>query len=188
MIGKVIENISKRYVVFPQFKEQLHHEQKSITLIVCTANEQLHHKQLSVTQIIQQNKENLSHKNRRSVAVDRTNEKEKQQSKTTTTLPKAQSTYNTVTYGTNQNNNNNFNKPSKNMNNQNIREHTKKKDQNSIAIFATSMVKHLNNWQVPKTLDHSNCKIYVKHISGAEAVCMQDNQNHDCKINQITLF
>ena len=67
----------------------------------------------------------------------------------------------------------------KNINNQNIREHTKKKDQNSIAIFATSMVKHLNNWQVPKTLDHSNCKIYVKHISGVEAVCMQDNQNHD---------
>ena len=80
MTGKLTENISKGDVVFPQFKEQLHHEQKSITLIVCTANEQLHHKQLSVTQIIQQNKENLSDKNRRSVTIDRTNEKEKQQS------------------------------------------------------------------------------------------------------------
>ena len=40
MIGTLIERIFKCDVAFPQFKEQVHHEQKSIFLIVCIANEQ----------------------------------------------------------------------------------------------------------------------------------------------------
>ena len=40
----VSEQMSKRDEAPLQFKEQFHHEQKSITQIACTTKEQLHHK------------------------------------------------------------------------------------------------------------------------------------------------
>ena len=50
-----------------------------------------------------------------------------------------------------------------------------KKDhkQKSIIILGDSMIKHVNGWEISRKLQ-GNCKVYVKHFSGAKTKCMKD--------------
>ena len=36
------------------------------------------------------------------------------------------------------------------------------------------MLKHLNDWEMSKKKVQSDCKIFVKHFSGATTNCMED--------------
>ena len=50
-----------------------------------------------------------------------------------------------------------------------------KKDhkQKSVIILGDSMIKHVNGWEISRKLQR-NCKVYVKHFSGAKTKCMKD--------------
>ena len=50
-----------------------------------------------------------------------------------------------------------------------------KKDhkQKSVIILGDSMIKHVNSWEISRKLQ-GNCKVYVKHFSGAKTKCMKD--------------
>ena len=49
-----------------------------------------------------------------------------------------------------------------------------KKDhkEKSVIILGDSMIKHVNGWEISRKLQ--NCKVYVKHFSGAKTKCMKD--------------
>ena len=50
-----------------------------------------------------------------------------------------------------------------------------KKDykQKSVIILGDSMIKHVNGWEISRKLQ-GNCKVNVKHFSGAKTKCMKD--------------
>ena len=50
-----------------------------------------------------------------------------------------------------------------------------KKDhkQKTVIILGDSMIKHVNGWEISRKLQ-GNCKVYVKHFSGAKTKCMKD--------------
>ena len=45
--------------------------------------------------------------------------------------------------------------------------------QKSLIILGDSMIKHVNVWEISRKLQ-GNCKVYVKHFSGANTKCMKD--------------
>ena len=45
--------------------------------------------------------------------------------------------------------------------------------QKSVIILGDSMIKHVNGWEISRKLQ-GNCKVYVKHFSGAKTKCMKD--------------
>ena len=49
----------------------------------------------------------------------------------------------------------------------------KSQEQKSIIILGDSMIKHVNGWKISQKLQ-GNCKVYVKHFSGAKTKCMKD--------------
>ena len=50
-----------------------------------------------------------------------------------------------------------------------------KKDhkQKSVIILGDGMIKHVNGWEISRKLQR-NCKVYVKHFSGAKTRCMKN--------------
>ena len=44
------------------------------------------------------------------------------------------------------------------------------------------MVKHINGWEISKCLQ-SDCKVYVKHFSGAKTKCMGDYMKSSLREN-----
>ena len=44
------------------------------------------------------------------------------------------------------------------------------------------MIKHVNSWEISRKLQR-NCKVYVKHFSGAKTKCMKDYINHSQREN-----
>ena len=61
----------------------------------------------------------------------------------------------------------------KSENKQEIRKNNDIKTQNSVIIFGDSMVKHINGWEISKSLQ-SDCQVYVKQFSSATTKCMKD--------------
>ena len=45
--------------------------------------------------------------------------------------------------------------------------------QKSVIILGDSMIKHVDGWEISRRLQ-GNCKVYVKHFSGAKTKCMKD--------------
>ena len=41
-------------------------------------------------------------------------------------------------------------------------------------ILSDSIIKHVNGWEISRKV-RSDCKVYVKHLSGAKAKCMKGN-------------
>ena len=50
---------------------------------------------------------------------------------------------------------------------------TNHKQKSVIILGDSSMIKHVNGWEISRKLQ-GNCKVYVKHFSGAKTKCMKD--------------
>ena len=87
----------------------------------------------------------------------------------------------------NDSNNNKSDKTKSDKSSTSKTDNEKNHKQKSIITLGDSMIKHVNGWKISRKLQ-GNCKVYVKHFSGAKTKCMKDYIKPSQRENWIIIF